>query len=186
MTSTVPRICMAITLLLSLSAPGSAQQIGPDVASDLDGDGAKEQFRLVDLDDDFIVDLLVQRPGGEQIVARDIAWIGGVGQEPALSLAPNGSVLLASMNESVGRIRWRLTLTIAYRRGAYRVAGYTYDWYDTLETGNNGICDLNLLNGKGTLQIDGGPVRSIRTTLKALPITEWADDVPVPPECNSS
>ena len=183
MTSTLTHICAGLALLFTLAAPVGAQQVGPTVASDLDSDGAKEQFRLADSQNDGIVDLLIDRPGRTQIVARDVAWIGGIGQQPELSLAPNGSVLLTSMNEAVGRSRWRLTLTIAYRRGAYRVAGYTYSWYDTIDIADNGTCDLNLLNGKGTLQIDGGPLRLIRTGLKARAITDWSDDIPLPRAC---
>jgi len=183
MTSALTRICTGLAVFLAFVSASLGQGVGTTVASDLDGDGATEQFRLADIDNDGIADLLIDRPGRAQIVARDVAWIGGIGQQPDLSLAPNGSVRLTSKNDAVGRNRWRLTLTIAYRGKAYRVAGYTYEWYDTLEVSDNGSCDLNLLNGKGTLQIDGGPVRLIRTGLKALPVTDWTDDIPVPQVC---
>jgi hypothetical protein len=186
MTSTLTRLCAAAALIATFSAPAAAQQIGPSVSSDLDKDGLPELFHLADLDDDSIVELVITRPGKPQIVARDIAWRGGIGQQPELSLAENGSVRLTSGNDSIGRGRWHLTLTIAYRRGAYRVAGYTYDWYDTLELADNGICDLNLLSGKGIRQIDGGRQHPIRTSLSALPVTEWTDSIPVPPECSQN
>ena len=183
MTSTLARICAGLAAFLAIASPSFGQGAGPAVASDLDGDGVNEQFRLADFENDGIADLLIDRPGRARIVARDIAWIGGIGQQPGLGLAPNGSVLLTSMNEAVGRSRWRLTLTIAYRRGAYRVAGYTYEWYDTIEIADNGICDLNLLNGKGTLRIDGGPLRLIRTGMKARAVTDWSDDIAIPRAC---
>lgn len=183
MTSTLTRFCAGLAVFLASTSASLGQGVGPAVASDLDGDGAHEQFRLADFQNDGIADLLIDRPGRAQIVAGDVAWIGGIGQQPELSLAPNGSVRLTSMNDAVGRSRWRLTLTIAYRRGAYRVAGYTYEWYDTIEIADNGTCDLNLLNGKGTLQIDGGPLRPIRTGMKARAITDWSDDIPIPRAC---
>ena len=71
------------------------------------------------------------------------------GQEPALTALPNGSFTLTTKNESVGRDRWRQTLTIAHRNNDFIVAGYTYSSYDTLDPAGGRDCDLNVLTGKG-------------------------------------
>lgn len=175
---------IATMLFVAVAAfPGAAQQIGKTVASDLNGDGLVERFSLMD-SGDFTADLQIENTGGGVIYAEDIAWIGGIGQQPELSLADNGSVRLTSMNEAIGRHRWHLTLTIAYRRGTYLVAGYTYDWYDTIELADNGICDLNLLTGRGIRRRDTGPDTPVRTDQPALPATSWKEDTAIPAACD--
>lgn len=171
----------ALPLILA-GAAAAAQPLAGPVASDLDGDGAAESFTLIDAGDNR-AELRIEEAGVEVLTAPNIAWTGGIGQQPELSLAPNGSVRLTSMNESIGRDRWRITLTIAYRDGAHRVAGYTYGWYDTLDPEANGTCDLNLLTGRGSLSKDGGAGRAIRTMMKPLPVTEWTMDIGPPAEC---
>ena len=182
MTSILTKFCALFALCLTAIA-AQAEQFGPMVASDLNGDGVMERFVLIDKEEDYRVDLVITDPRGGVTVARDIAWRGGIGQEPMLDLAPNGSVRVVSMNESIGRDRWWLTLTIAHRDGAYKVAGFTFDWYDTLDPEAYGVCDLNLLSGKGLLTKGDTPERQIRASLLAREVTEWKDDVQVPPEC---
>lgn len=159
------------------AGPAMAQS----VASDLDADGRDETFTLTGTDDGR-ADLTIDT-GSSRIVAHDIAWVGGIGQQPELTLAPNGSVRLTSMNEAIGRNRWRLTLTIAHRDGAYRVAGYTYSWYDTLNLPDRGTCDLNLLTGRGVLTIAERPEKAVTTDVRARPVIEWKDDAPIPAAC---
>lgn len=170
----------ALSLLIATAA--SAQVVAGPVASDLDGDGMAETFTLID-SGRSTVDLRIEASGAELLTARNIAWKGGVGQQPELDLAANGSVLLTSMNEAIGRDRWRMTLTIAYRAEAYRVAGFTFSWYDTLDNENNGVCDLNLLTGRGVLSRNGGPDRVIRTDWNAPPVTEWNMEIGPPEVC---
>ena len=131
-------------------------------------------------DADGSVDLVIEGGTGGTVVAKNIAWKGGIGQQPELGLSAGGSVTLTSMNDAIGRSRWHLTLTIAYRRGAYRAAGVTYDAYDTLDLGAAMTCDLNLLNGKGFLETASGKTE-VRTTLTARPVTEWKEDEEMPP-----
>lgn len=71
------------------------------------------------------------------------------GQEPELAALANGSFTLTTKNDSVGRERWRQSLTIAYRNFDFIVAGYTYAAYDTLSESGARECDLNVLTGKG-------------------------------------
>ncbi|MCR8724738.1 hypothetical protein [Frigidibacter sp. ROC022] len=161
-----------------LAGPAWAGPIGPMVSSDLNGDGKVERFSLIDSDGS--VDLVIENTGGGVVIAEDVAWMGGIGQQPELDVAANGSVRLTSMNEAIGRNRWHLTLTIAYRRNAYMVAGVTYAWYDTLDLDAGGSCDLNLLTGKGILDVKSGR-REVRTSLAPMPVTDWHDDVAMPP-----
>ncbi len=123
-----------ILALLLLAAPAVAEPLAVPVRSDLNGDGRAEMFTLLDTGDGT-ADLQIENTGwGNGVIyAEDIAWVGGIGQRPELALAPNGSVQVISMNESIGRDRWELTLTIAYRQEAYRVAGFTFRWRETLD-----------------------------------------------------
>ena len=164
--------------LLGLCLVAGPLGAAEEVASDLDGDGRAERFALRDTGEGT-VDLLIDGA----VVAPDIAWKGGIGQEPALALAPNGSVRLSSMNESIGRYRWHLTLTIAWRDGAYRVAGLTYEWYDTLDLDRAGFCDLNLLNGRGFARTGQGAQEAVRTSLRAPRVDQWHEGRVLPEVC---
>ena len=90
--------------------------------------------------------------------APDKVWgsVTTYGQEPFIEALPNGSILIASHNDAIGRNRWEQKLTIAYRNFDFVVAGYTYTSYDTLDLDNTTNCDFNVLTGKGKL--DDKPV----------------------------
>jgi hypothetical protein len=98
------------------------------------------------------------------------------GQEPELAVLPNGSLSIVTKNESIGRNRWRQTLTIAYRNFDFVVAGYTFSAYDTIaEDGMENEtteCDLNVLTGKGKL--DGRPI-AVKAAL--ITLKEWNDSI---------
>jgi hypothetical protein len=160
-----------------LALPVSAQS----VQSDLNGDGRVELFTLIETGEGT-VDLQIENTGGGVVYASDIAWKGGIGQEPELDVAANGSVLLRSMNNSIGRNRWEQTLTIAFRDGVYRVAGFTFSWYDTLSADDNGTCDLNLLTRRGYLTVNEDR-RDVRTKQTAVRVTAWTDVTPIPAAC---
>jgi len=173
----MPLFAILFSLFL-IGLPASAQT----VSSDLNRDGLAERFTLIERDG--TADLLIDDTGSAPVVAPGIVWSGGIGQKPELELASNGSVRLISMNEAIGRNRWHLTLTIAFRQGRYMVAGYTYGWYDTLNNEDNGICDLNLLTGKGILQKGDGPKQPVRTTMRAVPVTSFTENHPIPQVCD--
>lgn len=173
------RLLLAVFFTLSITA-SHADQIGETVQSDLNNDGIPEVFSLID-NYEGSVDLVISQ-GDVKVVAKEIAWLGGFGQEPYLDLAQNGSVQLHSGNESVGRNRWTQTLTIAYRKYAYRVAGYTYSWYDTLDLDDFGSCDINLLNGRGILA-NGETKTNVSTDYPALNVVSWAIEQTIPSVC---
>ncbi len=171
-----------ISGLLLLASPALGQDVLGVVKSDLDSSGAPEVFTLLDTGNGT-ADLQIDDTAMGTVFAADIAWVGGVGQTPSIALADNGSVQVRSMNDSVGRDRWTLTLTIAYRNDAYRVAGYTYAWHDTLDLAANGVCDVNLLTGDGEVSLHGGPKKQFTQSLPALPVTDWTDmTINLPPD----
>lgn len=93
------------------------------------------------------------------------------GQEPFIEALPNGSILITSHNDSIGRDRWEQKLTVAYRNFDFVVAGYTYSSYDTLDLDNTSECDFNVLTGKG--KSNGKPVA---TKGEIVLLKDWSDD----------
>ena len=163
-------------LTLLFAAPALAQGFEPvtEVWADLDADGVSESY--------------VIREGGELVVTEgdwrrvlpDAAWDGPLaGQKPTLAINEAGSVLLTAMQEGMGRDRWRLTLTIAHRDGDWRIAGYTYDFYDPLDATAWGHCDLNLLTGEGFAETEEGPLKPVAPAAPLL--WDWrASELPLP------
>ena len=176
----------AIFLALAvLGGPVLAQEARQMVEADLDKDGEAETYSILD-NGTGSVDLSVETVSGP-LIFPGVAWTGEMaGQEPGLSLSPSGSVLLTSQNDAVGRDRWTLTLTIAQREGALRIAGITYARRDTLdpETGW-GICDLNLLSGRGVIEGPTGK-QEVAVPGPAPLLSDWQEsDLPeiLPVEC---
>ncbi len=97
--------------------------------------------------------------------------VGGMADtESSLAVAPNGSLQIKQQNASVGRNRWKRTLTISFRKGAYVVSGFTYAERDTLEPNSGGSCDYNLLTGKGTRDL-----KKVKVKAKSLPLASLED-----------
>ena len=94
------------------------------------------------------------------------------GQEPELAALANGSFTLTTKNDSVGRDRWRQSLTIAYRNFDFIVAGFTYSSYDTIDPNASSECDLNVLTGKGKAQ--GQPFSG---KAQFVLLKDWRDDI---------
>jgi hypothetical protein len=159
-----------LVLMLLAALPAHADRY--QRVADLNGNGVAETFVLTISDSDYAT--LTISGDGEELTTGPLVWYGLMsGVVPGLDLAPNGSLLVESGNEGIGRGRWNATLTIAYRDGAYRVVGYTRSWYDTIDRDNYGTCDLNLLTGKGFEKVGRGKEVAIRTATKALPVTDW-------------
>lgn len=185
--------CVAMMTLSLLAGPLQAQEqekvqeamvpagaIAGAVTSPVDGD--INRFRVILVETEEGADLYVFTDAGEgwkQVAhAKDMVWRGGMyGQEPWMEATEHGSLKIYSENSAVGRNRWEQVLTIAYRNGVFRVAGYTYSYYDTLDPDANGQCDVNLLTGKGVLN-----GKNFKTSLSALPVQDWTMDTR-PPEC---
>ena len=163
-------------LTLLFAAPALAQGFEPvtEVWADLDADGVSESYVLREEGE------LVVTEGDWQRVVSDAASVGPLpGQKPTLAISEAGSVLLTSMNEGMGRDRWRMTLTIAHRGGDWRIAGYTYDFYDPLDATAWGHCDLNLLTGQGVAETQDGPRLAVAPAAPLL--WDWrAAELPLP------
>ncbi len=174
-----------LLLLLALATPALSEPLSA-ITADLTGDGIAERAELVEIAGGGDADLLIYigQPGGGQVLAVTapaLVWVGGIGQQPGLAVTERGSLQVLSMNESIGRDRWQQTLTLAWRNGAFMLAGFTYSWYDTLDLANSGTCDVNLLNGKGNLEKGREENRTrttFRTDMRAVPIADWAGDIP--------
>jgi hypothetical protein len=72
-----------------------------------------------------------------------------VGQLPWLDVNGKGSLFIKSGNETIGRDRWRQTLTAVYRNNEFLITWIAYTARDTLDTERLVVCDLNFLTGKG-------------------------------------
>ena len=157
-----------------------------DVLSAMTGYLEGNYFRavLVQGEEDADLYLLAETEDGLRVNlhSRNFAVTGIGGSDAYLQMAENGSLQVVSLNEAIGRHRWRQTVTIIFRDHQFTVAGYTYQYYDTLAQDENGdvkagICDVNLLTGKGTR--DGKP---ILTEMAPVPVAQW-DNSMSPPEC---
>ncbi len=180
---------LALTALVSLLAAGTAfaEDIAPeriiDAANgDWDKDGKQDIALLVapaEQGDDIGIyiylrdkdhDLLKLVTTAPKKVWGNASLDGMFGQDPSIKGLPNGSIAVHSENSGVGRDRWDQTLTLAYRSGAFIVAGYTYNYYDTLDTNNNGSCDYNVLTGKVTKN-----GKDSKAEPKTIKIEDWDD-----------
>ena len=171
-----------------LGSAVSAEQVEPwKVIASLTGDWSDNAFIdravLVEVEDAQVgpvLDLIIYAENSDtyefEEVARihDVAWQGRMwGTHATMNLNEAGSIQIISGNEAIGRGRWHEILTIAYRDGAYRVAGYYNDWYDTLDLEQNGACDLNYLNGKGEVEFGEGETKTFTHTIPALELSQW-------------
>jgi hypothetical protein len=151
------------------------------VKADWNGDGFVDQAILV-AGEPTETTLMVYFSGTTQpITKQNVAWRGEMyGTQPSLSVNPQGSLVITSANDAIGRDRWSRKLTALYEKGGFVVAGYTYSYRDTLDPMNAGTCDVNLLTGKG-IKND----KEFRTTLKPMPLAEWTENSE-PKECQNS
>jgi hypothetical protein len=107
----------------------------------------------------------------EFVASKEFTWGGFLyGQRPSLKINSRGSVLLSSENTAIGRHRWHETLTIAFRQNNFYVVGYTYSYYDTINTEEYGECDFNLFNQKGF--VNNKPTK---TSYKKELISKWSN-----------
>lgn len=164
--------CTLCTTLASAQTP-AAPVVLDEITLDLDGNGTPETIRLLEAADQR-ADLDIDAPGGARLTVRGLLFSGGPGQQAQLEAAPNGSLRVMSMNEAIGRHRWRETLTVVYRDGAFRIGGYTYSWYDTISN-EDGQCDINLLTGRGELSRNGA-AQAVEVARGAPALADWGED----------
>lgn len=178
----------SLFLSLALHAqPAEAPQLDADgrtihveVFDDFDGDGVEDRAYISESAARDDLDLTIEASTAGRFDYPGLIWgrFEWGGQEPDLTLTGSGSLVLHTMNESMGRSRWSQRVTIAYRDGAFRRAGVTYEWRDTLNLAVGGNCDVNLLTGRG--------VRNdvpFTTGMPAQPVSEGIEELPA--ECRA-
>jgi hypothetical protein len=182
--------------LFLISTPAHAGQllVAPEtvigsITADWNDDGGPDRAILIEdpSKDDATLLIYLSQPGDtpmQKVVHNAaIAFAGGMwGQKPALSLSQAGSLIVTSMNESMGRTRWEAKLTIAYRDQHFVVSGYTYSRRDTIDLDNYSSCDVNFLTGKGEASHGGDPVKSFEVPRPAPKVESWTEEL-VPEEC---
>ena len=169
-------------LALAASVIGSAAMAEPalygSVAADLNGDELTDLAVLVGESDLSLAIFGQEEEYGPMFVlgeAPALAWLGSLNEPPRMEATPGGSLRVTSSNWGIGRNKWEMTLTIAYRRDAFRIAGLTYQEVDTLDLAAGFSCDINLLSGRGNVMGAGENAREqeIRVEMDAPSIEEW-------------
>ncbi len=174
----------AVLLALACAGPTVAQDVVDSALSDLNGDGLRERFTLLHYPGADTADLIIEDTGTGRITAHDLVHSPDVpGRIASVDVAPNGSIRVLSMNESIGRNRWHQTLTIAFRNGDYRIAGLTFEYYDTLDMDVFGGCDLNFLNGKGFAWHGTRKKTAITHDQQPVRMVDWTDSTELPKVC---
>lgn len=149
---------------------------------DLDGDGLAE-LALVIGESDLSLAIFGQSEahGAVSLMAEGptLGWMGSLNEPPRLAVTPQGSLQVTSSNWGVGRHKWEMTLTVAYRDGQYRVAGLTFGEVDTLVEYSSFSCDANLLTGDVILTGPGEDMTERRdlTNVPAMAIADWTPDL---------
>lgn len=109
---------------------------------------------------------------------KNLVWRGAMyGTQPSLSLNPQGSLVIASGNDAIGRGRWQQKITAMYDDSSFVVAGYTYTYRDTLDLAAGGTCDVNFLTRRGVRNNN-----EFRINTKPLKLADWTEDS-APKEC---
>ncbi|WP_439628063.1 hypothetical protein [Shinella sp.] len=177
----------ALLLTASLAAPAAAadfpaERIMAMASGDWNKDGTPDLALVAtpgdDSGDDNGLYIYVAKPEENRLTLAlalpRTVWgnLTMFGQEPELAALANGSFTLTTKNDSIGRDRWRQTLTIAHRNFDFIVAGYTYSSYDTLDTDAVSDCDLNVLTGKGKAL--GQPITG---KAQFVLLKDWNDEI---------
>ena len=178
----------ALSAGTAFAEPIETGRIIAAITGDWNMDGGLDLAVLTRGESDLDLHFFLQKDGkylSNAGVARGKLWgdagpdaFAGIG--PEIKALPNGSILVTTRNETIGRDRWNQTLTLAYRNTDFIVAGFTYSYRDTLDLNNSGDCDLNVLTGKGIAnEADGkgGHIkRQISVDAQFIPLKDWLRD----------
>ena len=193
-------LLFALALLLpgvALAKPIETQKIITALTGDFNGDGAPDlamvvetgptdpmdiHFFLRDIEQNYLkpVEIVREQIGGDWN-GYDRPGYENSATEPELTMLPNGSIKFYLPAPEIGSERTNQTLTIAYRNGAFIVAGFAYESVDYLQENVASACDYNVLTGKGTSskqQPDGSTKhKTVSAEGKTIAFRDWnADD----------
>ncbi|MEM9268343.1 MAG: hypothetical protein AAGA78_05335 [Pseudomonadota bacterium] len=168
----------ALAAALLAAAPVYAEpRVIAELAADITGDGVMDLALLVG---EARADLLILKGAQDgsfetPVHLTGIGFSSGVAEGPRLGVNPVGSLTLTSSNFGIGRHKWEQTVTIAYRDGSFRLAGLTYNAFDSLDLDVWRRCDLNLLTGRGTVETVEG--EQVWTGIpQTRPLSDWDAD----------
>ena len=189
-------LLFGLALLLpgvALAEPVETRKIIAALTGDFNGDGAPDLAMVVETEPSdpmyihfFLRDKEHNYLKPVEIVREQIRgdWNGydrpgyeNSATEPVLTMLPNGSIKFYLPPPEIGSERTNQTLTIAYRDGAFIVAGFTYDSDDYLKENAASACDYNVLTGKGTSskrQPDGSTKhKTVSAEGKTIAFRDW-------------
>jgi len=172
---------LTAALLLVCGTAAAEPFVHASLAADLTGDGTAElavviggpQIALAIWSQDH-------KTHAHQLISHGpaIGWTQ-LNEDARLEVTPSGSLTVTTSNYGIGRNKWEQTLTIAWREGAFRVAGLTHSAFDSLDPEGGGcLCDVNLLTGKGvTTYPRGGAERAVTRPPGAPRIEDWTPEM---------
>ena len=189
-------LLFALAMLLptaALGEPIDTLKIITAVTGDFNGDGAVDLAMVVETEPTDPMDIHFFLRDKEhnylkpvEIVHEQILgeWNGydrpgyeNSDTEPELTMLPNGSIKFYLPAMPIGGQRTNMTLTIAWRNGAFIVAGFAYDYEDFQQDNVASACEYNVLTGKGTsskTQPDGSSKhRTVSVEGRTVAFKDW-------------
>jgi len=166
-------VVRAALLALLLAGPAAAQEAVAELDADLTGDGRMEHAALLDTDR---IALQIHDAGGRLMAQSEaIVWRGQPNEGPHLEVNARGSLIVRSSNWGIGRNKWEMAVTVAFRRGRFVVAGLTFGEVDTFAPDDAMSCDVNLLTGRGVITRHGQE-KAVRIDTPAPPVESWGEE----------
>lgn len=203
-------IAFAVCAVFALAGDKLRTEALYDIALDIDHDGKMDRAVLVlvgpgrtdfhpltaeryGLSEDESVDLYLYLGAGDEQIdlarkpsfvrkaivdTKETSWV-----QP-LERNGGGSLLVTSVYGWGARQSWGETLTVAYRKGEFLVAGYSRGW----EWGNEvrkpdggwdvetiiGGCDINFLSGKGVVSEGLDESKPIKGKFTPIKLADWS------------
>ncbi len=184
----------AALICLGSALPAQAES---RIVSVLSGDWNANQSAdaaILFLRDEGMADLVLyegnEMTGLEPVLRLDgVIWAGPMaGQTPRLEARSATSFAIRSTQTAIGRTPWDQHITVAWRDGMWKVAGYDYTFHDRIDLDHYGTCSVNLLTGRYTLTYGPGEGRAEvieagTSSSRAIALSALTEDF-VPPVCS--
>jgi hypothetical protein len=121
------------------------------LSTDLDADGAPEVWRILLSGTGAAHVSMTTR--GRTVAMPGALWTADVaGTIPYLADRPEGGLAIVMGNEGYGR-RWFQTAEIGFLDDAFRVTGFSYDWYDPIDLDAFGGCTVDFVTRRAGLSL---------------------------------